>query len=139
MHKAFPLSLAAAVMGWIGCATPPAQQVGAVTSPGRQHVAMLMHVELHGAKRALAWFSKAPATSTSLVVLDNDPPYTVATPGQPIVYRRLAFTSTCSPQDFAVRWVDDHTVSVLSQCPANKLYPAKTPANGIDVTYAGRH
>ncbi len=131
------LALAAALMVFSGCKSsnvPP--EVTYVPSPNRHHVAVLMRNEAHGLGRLWAWYAKLPDSGTSLTVLDNDPPHTVRTPGQPIVYRRIVFLSTCNPEDFAVSWVDNDTLSVATRCPADRLHPAGTPANEIKVTYA---
>ena len=106
-----------------------------VSSPTRQHVAVLMRTQTRGLGRLWDWLSNQPASGTSLAVIDNYAPYTLASPGKPIIYRRIVFTSTCSPNDFEVRWRDADTLSVGTRCPARMLHPAKTPANGINVAY----
>jgi hypothetical protein len=139
------LAFAAALLLLSGCSlSNPAifedrsaatQQVTFVSSPNREHVAVLFRIELHGTARLWAWYKNEPVKGTSLAVLDNDPPYTVGSKDQPIMYRRLVFTSRCEPQDFVVRWVDNDSVSVATRCPSDKLHPSGTPANGINVAY----
>jgi hypothetical protein len=136
------LVLAAALLISSGCTSPQTpedrytqDQVTYVPSPTRQHVAVLMWSEVHGLGKIWAWYRSLPTSGTSLAVLDNDPPYTLGSKNAPIVHRRLVFTSTCEPQDFLVSWLDDSTVSIATRCPKDKLFPSKTPANGINVTY----